>query len=132
MKRGTNLKIQYSLKKTYIYRPFKLLNRSNAAFLKNNFNLFYFFRVFSFSLFNNLFFARLDLSKIMFSFYKLSGDSIFFPKNQNKKYYTNFYGKNYTCSYKHSLTKEKLYSNFFKVNNSKLIKKNVTYNNLSY
>ena len=132
MNRDTSLKIQYSLRKTYTYNSFRLLNRLNVVFLKNNFNFFYFFKVLNFFFFNDFYFNKLKFSKFMVSFCKVDSNFIFFPKNHNKKYYNNLTNRNYICNYNTSFILNKLYNSVFKINYNVLPKKNLICNNLNY
>ena len=96
MKKVTNLKIQYSLKKTYTYNFFRLLNKSNLVFLQNNFNFMNYFKLLNFFFFQqSFFFNKLKFDNISTLFYKNNVKEFLFINKFQKKKYTNLIGKNY-------------------------------------
>lgn len=132
MKRGTNLKIQYSLKKIYTYNFFRFLNKLNVVFLKNNFNYFYFFKNFHNLFFHNLFFRNLKFSKNMLFFYKIDKKCIFFSSQHHTRYFHNLSGKNYIINYNNEYIKDNLYNSVFKINYHKKFGNKLLVNDLNY
>lgn len=96
MKKVTNLKTQYSLKKTYTYNFFKLFNKLNLVFLQNNFNFMNYFKLLNFFFFKQtLFFNKLNFDSISMLFYKGNTQKFLFINKFQKKNYNNLIGKNY-------------------------------------
>lgn len=100
MKKVTNLKIQYSLKKIYTYNFFRLLNKSNQVFIQNNFNFLNYFKVLNFFFFKKVFMLdKLQFNKNLILFYKYDKNSrnlLFINKYQQK--YKTLSGKNYALA----------------------------------
>jgi hypothetical protein len=96
MKKVINLKTQYSLKKTYTYNYFKLLNKSNLIFSQNNFNFLSYFFLLNFFFFNqNLYSKKTKFSNNLFFFYKKDRQDFLFVNKTQRNYYDNLIGKNY-------------------------------------
>ena len=129
MRRVINSKIQYSLKKTYTYNSFRVLNKLNLFFLKNNFNYFYFLNNF---FFNNFFFNNLKFSKNMIFFYKIDKNLIFFSKQWGKKYFKNLSSKNYIGIHDKKYLTDSFYSSLLKTNYLDTSKNKLLSNNLPY
>ena len=95
MKKVINLKTQYSLKKTYTYNFFKLLNKLNLVFLQNNFNLLSYLMILNFFFFKQTCFIKLYFYKTLIYFSKHNSKNFTFINKFQKKKYTNLIGLNY-------------------------------------